>query len=276
MVRVFTGEDFDVYVVVKNPHQRGPRRTDVGRLESRDRPAARLDEPGRDQHPQAAQGSDALDPLGVTADVTSSSTGPTPRSGSIVDVEAAVGLPIGCAIPSSREIPLSMNVGTPVVITTRRRRRPSSSLLTQLLSAGRRTQAEAGVAAMSSLTASSRLRRPPTRRRGRLPHWHRSAEPHQRRPRRLQGQVARRALRASRPAALRDAERGALHASVATEIAAIMAAERRPSPTSASASSRRSPATSWASARSSRSSPTRPSPRSWSTAPTRSTSNATA
>jgi pilus assembly protein CpaE len=33
------------------------------------------------------------------------------------DVERAIGMPISCSIPSSREVPLSLNLGTPVVLT---------------------------------------------------------------------------------------------------------------------------------------------------------------
>ena len=60
---------------------------------------------------------DALDHLGVTAERTmvlnraDSKVGLNPS-----DAEEAIGMKISCSIPSSREVPLSLNLGTPVVI----------------------------------------------------------------------------------------------------------------------------------------------------------------
>lgn len=61
---------------------------------------------------------DALDHIGVKADKqlilnrSDAKVGLNPS-----DAEEAIGLKIACSIPSSREIPLSLNLGTPVVIS---------------------------------------------------------------------------------------------------------------------------------------------------------------
>jgi pilus assembly protein CpaE len=71
---------------------------------------------------------DALDHMGVTADRrlvlnrADSKVGLDPS-----DAEEAMGMTIACAIPSSREIPLSLNLGTPVVIS-----KPKSPVANQL------------------------------------------------------------------------------------------------------------------------------------------------
>jgi pilus assembly protein CpaE len=44
------------------------------------------------------------------------------------DTEEAIGMSIACSIPSSREIPLSLNLGTPVVVS-----QPKSAVAKQLL-----------------------------------------------------------------------------------------------------------------------------------------------
>lgn len=60
---------------------------------------------------------DALDTIGVTAERrfvlnrSDAKVGLTPS-----DAEEAIGMQISCSIPSSREIPLSLNLGTPVTI----------------------------------------------------------------------------------------------------------------------------------------------------------------
>ena len=43
------------------------------------------------------------------------------------DAEEAIGMKISCSIPSSREIPLSLNMGTPVVVSE-----PKSAVAKQL------------------------------------------------------------------------------------------------------------------------------------------------
>lgn len=61
---------------------------------------------------------DTLDHLGVTApqrlvlNRADSKVGLDPA-----DAEAVLGMPIACAIPSTRDIPLSLNLGTPVVLS---------------------------------------------------------------------------------------------------------------------------------------------------------------
>ena len=71
---------------------------------------------------------DALDHIGITADRrlvlnrADSKVGLNPS-----DAEEVMGMPIACAIPSSREIPLSLNLGTPVVIS-----KPKSPVANQL------------------------------------------------------------------------------------------------------------------------------------------------
>ena len=71
---------------------------------------------------------DALDHIGVTADRrlvlnrSDSKVGLDPS-----DAEDVMGMAIACAIPSSREIPLSLNLGTPVVIS-----KPKSPVASQL------------------------------------------------------------------------------------------------------------------------------------------------
>ena len=71
---------------------------------------------------------DALDQIGITADRrlvlnrADSKVGLNPS-----DAEEVMGMTIACAIPSSREIPLSLNLGTPVVIS-----KPKSLVANQL------------------------------------------------------------------------------------------------------------------------------------------------
>jgi pilus assembly protein CpaE len=71
---------------------------------------------------------DALDHIGITADRrlvlnrADSKVGLNPS-----DAEEVMGMTIACAIPSSREIPLSLNLGTPVVIS-----KPKSAVACQL------------------------------------------------------------------------------------------------------------------------------------------------
>lgn len=71
---------------------------------------------------------DALDHMGITADRrlvlnrADSKVGLNPS-----DAEEVMGMTIACAIPSSREIPLSLNLGTPVVIS-----KPKSPVANQL------------------------------------------------------------------------------------------------------------------------------------------------
>jgi len=43
------------------------------------------------------------------------------------DTEAALGMKIACSIPSSRDVPLSLNLGTPVVVS-----QPKSAVARQL------------------------------------------------------------------------------------------------------------------------------------------------
>ena len=71
---------------------------------------------------------DALDHIGVTADrhlVLNRADSKVGLKSS--DAEAAIGMKIWCSIPSSREIPLSLNMGTPVVISE-----PKSAVAKQL------------------------------------------------------------------------------------------------------------------------------------------------
>jgi pilus assembly protein CpaE len=71
---------------------------------------------------------DALDNIGVKADrhlVLNRSDAKVGLNPS--DAEEAIGLKISCSIPSSREIPLSLNLGTPVVISE-----PKSGVAKQL------------------------------------------------------------------------------------------------------------------------------------------------
>ena len=71
---------------------------------------------------------DALDHIGVKADRqlilnrSDAKVGLNPS-----DAEEAIGMKISCSIPSSREIPLSLNLGTPVVISE-----PKSAVAKQL------------------------------------------------------------------------------------------------------------------------------------------------
>ena len=71
---------------------------------------------------------DALDHIGITADRrlvlnrADSKVGLNPS-----DAEEVMGMTIACAIPSSREIPLSLNLGTPVVLS-----KPKSPVANQL------------------------------------------------------------------------------------------------------------------------------------------------
>ena len=94
---------------------------------------------------------DALDQIGVKANRqlvlnrADAKVGLNPS-----DAEEAIGMKIACSIPSSREIPLSLNLGTPVVISE-----PKSAVakqlqqLAQLLRARRGREGTEGVAAMS-------------------------------------------------------------------------------------------------------------------------------
>ena len=74
------------------------------------------------------QAVDALDHIGITADRrlvlnrADSKVGLNPS-----DAEEVMGMTIACAIPSSREIPLSLNLGTPVVVS-----KPKSPVANQL------------------------------------------------------------------------------------------------------------------------------------------------
>jgi pilus assembly protein CpaE len=71
---------------------------------------------------------DALDSIGVTTERqlilnrANAKVGLDPS-----DIEDAIGMPIACSISSSREIPLSLNVGTPVVLS-----QPRSTVAKQL------------------------------------------------------------------------------------------------------------------------------------------------
>ena len=94
---------------------------------------------------------DALDHIGVKAERrlvlnrADAKVGLNPS-----DAEEAIGMKISCSIPSSREIPLSLNLGTPVVISE-----PKSAVakqlqqLAQLYAPARRREGTEGLAAMS-------------------------------------------------------------------------------------------------------------------------------
>jgi pilus assembly protein CpaE len=61
---------------------------------------------------------DALDQIGVTAARQFILNRADAKVGlDLSDAEEAIGMKVSCAIPSSREIPLSLNMGTPVVIS---------------------------------------------------------------------------------------------------------------------------------------------------------------
>ncbi len=108
-------------------HAGRSRRAHAGGDRVRHRSAAGV-EPRRDQHPQLRKAVDALDHIGVKANRhfvlnrADAKVGLNPS-----DADEAVGMTIACTIPSSREIPLSMNVGTPVVISE-----PKSAVAKQL------------------------------------------------------------------------------------------------------------------------------------------------
>ena len=64
---------------------------------------------------------DALDKIGITTPRQFVLNRADAKVGlTAADAEEAVGMPILCSIPSSRDLPLSMNVGTPVVLGNRR------------------------------------------------------------------------------------------------------------------------------------------------------------
>lgn len=61
---------------------------------------------------------DALDHIGITAERRLVLNRADSRVGlDPADAEEAIGMKISCSIPSSREIPLSLNLGTPVVVS---------------------------------------------------------------------------------------------------------------------------------------------------------------
>ena len=122
-----------------------------------------------------------------------------------------MGMKISCSIPSSREIPLSLNLGAPVVISE-----PKSAVAKQLQQLSQHyapveTTSTEGVAAMSLSERINQAQQEPcsgatSRRRGCRPP---SQTLDRRRAGRLQGQGARRPLRAPRHPAVRGDERRA-------------------------------------------------------------------
>ena len=155
---------------------------------------------------------DALDHIGVKTDRklilnrADSKVGLTPS-----DPEEAIGMKISCSIPSSREIPLSLNLGTPVVISE-----PKSPVakqlqrLAQLYAPVDAEQGTEGVAAMSLTERINQAQQAAAQRGDVASKWRLSS--HQTRDRRwpwrLQSQGPRRPVRAPRHQAVRGVQRG--------------------------------------------------------------------
>ncbi len=190
-------------------HAGRPRRTHAGRPGMRNRPADGV-EPRRHEHPQPPQGGRRSRPHGISAERrlvlnrADSKVGLDPS-----DAEEAMGMRIACSIPSSREIPLSLNFGRPVVIS-----KPKSTVaettptvVSALLEESMRLRHE-GMAAMSISERISEAQQAARSARRRRHHWRDAPA----KPAGtdgaggLQGQGARGTLRAARHPPLRGDE----------------------------------------------------------------------
>ena len=127
------------------------------------------------------------------------------------DAEEAIGMEISCSIPSSRELPLALNLGTPVVDQRAqvggRQAAPAAGAAVR---PHRGRQAKEGVAAMSLTERINQAKQAAAERGEVASKWRHRAEParDRRRAGRLQGQGARLPVRAPRDPSVRGDQRG--------------------------------------------------------------------
>ena len=194
---------------------------------------------------------DAFDHIGITAERrlilnrADSKVGLDPS-----DAEDAMGMKIACSIPSSREIPLSLNLGTPVVISEPKSavaQADCNSCRTALRTERSPEPLERDGGDERQRTHQSGPGRSAPARRGQRTRWReaRTKTVHDRRVGRLQGHRPRGTVRAARNPTLRGDERGpdALARDDRDQLADGRAGVGVVAPRNANSSSRTSPAT---------------------------------